>query len=113
MSHSISRLAYEDIFNILEQAQGDPLGIRLPFAFQREARHWVARANQARKIDRQDNRTIYTETDHPLHGKSSYDKYIFRIKHGEDDTWFVYVEPITKFTPDIESLSEMEGDDAP
>lgn len=105
-----SRLAYKDIFDVYEAALEDPKGIRLPFATLREAQSYRIRLHQARAVDRRENKVAYT-TDDPMYGQSQYDILQVKIRHGEDDTVFLYIEPRDKTQPEIESLTEIEGED--
>lgn len=99
MTISISRLAYEDCYKVMDAALDDAVGARVKFSDHGMAMFFRMRLNQARKIDRKDNMQLYEE-DHPLYGRSAYDKLVARV----EDTW-VYVEKIGIDLGDIEPLS--------
>ncbi len=91
MSLSTSRLAYSDIFEILEKALENPRGIRLSFPTLNYATHYRMRLNQARSIDRSENLDLYPEGE-PLHGRSVYDGLTTSIVK-DDTTWWLYIKP--------------------
>lgn len=116
MTISTTRMAYADIFEIYEKAMDDPKGVRIPFNTRGDAVYYRMRLHTARTIDRNDNIKLYAKGD-PLYGQSKYDVLQVRILHGvampEEDIvecWFVYIEPRDKGVGEIESLSEVEGD---
>ena len=47
--------------------------------------------------------------EHPRYGKSAYDPFICQIIPGEDGDFFLYVNPITAGSFEIEGLSEVDG----
>lgn len=110
-----NRGAYRDIYEILDKSLEDPRGIRLPFNTNADAKTQQMRFNMARVIDRRDNARVY-DKDNPMHGQSVYDGLSFRIVMVEDEnsptglTFFLYIEPRDKNMPEVELLSEIEGE---
>jgi len=104
-----NRMSYRDIYEIYDKALDDPKGIRLVFDNHASARNYQMRMNNARAIDRKENLRTYPIGD-PMHGQSQYDVLQVRIRHGEDGSIFLYVEPKDKNAPEIESLSEIEAE---
>jgi hypothetical protein len=119
MSCSTSRLAYADAYDCFDQALDSKTGIRIAFRSRGEATYFRMRLHQARSIDRQDNAKLY-ETDHQMHGRSSYDPIQLKLRQIEDK-WYVYLELITgagklKIEPIEEEVpentfEEVEADD--
>lgn len=108
MVTSSSRLAYNDVFPLLDKALAEPKGIRLRFASQELAWHFRLRLHTARRIDRKDNQMIYPDLEHPMHGRSIYDDIAARIRpDGEEGVW-LYLEKISAREFEVESLSEVE-----
>ena len=99
MTISVSRLAYEDCYKVMDAALEDAIGARVKFIDHGTAMFFRMRLHQARKIDRKDNMQLYEE-DHPLYGRSAYDKLAARVI----DAW-VYVEKIGIDLGEIEPLS--------
>ena len=112
MTIPTNRMSYQDIYEMYDKAGDDPLGIRVPFTSRELATTYRTRMHKARVIDRDENRRVY-ERGHPMHGQSAYDKYQISIRQGDDDTWFVYIEPRDKYVAkdDVEFLSEVEGEE--
>jgi hypothetical protein len=105
-----NRMSYKDIYEVYDRALDDPKGIRLPFDSLADAKNYQMRMHNARAIDRRESRRTYREDD-PMHGQSIYDVLQVRVRHGEDGTVFLYVEPKDKGAPEIELLSEVEAED--
>jgi hypothetical protein len=105
-----NRMSYKDIYEVYEKALEDPKGIRLAFDTTGDARNYQMRMHNARAIDRRENAKTYPLGD-PMHGQSTYDVLQVRIRHGEDGSTFLYVEPKDKGAPEIESLSEIEAEE--
>lgn len=108
MTLSTSRLAYTDCIEVFDRALEDSKGIRISQPGIDEANHFRMRMHQARKLIRDDNRLTY-EDDHPMFGRSVYDKLAVRIKNIEG-TIYLYIQPYVTPT-NIESLSELEEAD--
>ena len=92
MTAAVSRLAFNDCFDIFDQAIADPTGIRVAFSSEGAAIHFRMRLHRARTIDRQDNAKLHP-SDHPMHGRSPYDQIIIKIRKVEEG-WFVYLEAL-------------------
>lgn len=107
MPTSNSRLAFEDCYEILDIAIDDPNGARVKVMSHADAMMLRTRLHTARRIDRQENAKTYSD-DHPLHGKSNYDRLVVRLKT-LGGVQYVYVERVQRPTG-IEPLSEiMDG----
>jgi hypothetical protein len=93
MSYNKSPLAFDDIAEAFERALAAPKGIRIPCASRGAAINLRSRFNYLRKINRTENRTVYGP-EHPMHGRSIYDKLILRIPPREAaDCTTLYIEP--------------------
>jgi hypothetical protein len=104
---STSRLAFNDCFDVFDQALGDPTGIRIAFSTEGLARHFRTRLHQARAIDRADNAKLHP-FDHPMHGRSAYDSIIAKLRN-VDGQWYVYLVPLRDAgNMRIESLEGLE-----
>ncbi len=104
MSLSTSRLAYQDCYDLMDQALADLAGIRLEFEDHNTAIYFRMRLHQARKIDRVDNLDVY-DVGHYMHGKSQYDILTMRI-HREEETFWLYLEHSkTRGLQKVEKLS--------
>ena len=106
MSLPNSLRAYEDCKALFEAALADPKGARARKDTYDECLRLRTRMHYFRKLDRDANEMVYT-TDHPMHGHSVYDPYICQIVPGEDGDWFLYVNPITSDSLEIEGLSSV------
>jgi hypothetical protein len=106
MPTSTSRLAYEDCYEILNMAVEDEAGARVRVPDRRDAVTLRVRLHTARRIDREENRLTY-DKDHPLHGKSVYDKLVVRIKDLEEAI-YLYIEKIHLNTH-VEPLSSLSA----
>jgi len=108
MSLPTTRLAYADAYDAFDQALADSVGIRIQFDTEEQAKHFRFRLNYARQMDRDDNRKTYAP-DHPLFGKSAYDRLVARIRREQEDgKWYLYLE--TSLNPDqlvIQSLAKL------
>ncbi len=105
MPISNSRLSYQDCYKVMDQALEDDIGARCQLPDHDAAVFFRMRMHQARQIDRKDNKVLY-EPDHPLYGRSTYDRLTVRIKEF-DDKVFVYAERVQD-PKSLESLSEVE-----
>ena len=86
-----SVLAFDDIRDLLDRALAAPRGLRVPCGTRGKAVHLRVRCNYFRKLDRKQSLLTY-ESDHPMYGRTPYDKLVFRIpKDGENST-ALYIE---------------------
>lgn len=106
MSISTSRQSYLDCYAYYDQALEEDRGIRIRVTSYDYACHLRQRLHMARKIRRDDNREIYPDPDHHLHGSSPYDVVVVKIKTEERGV-FVVLEKIAMLTQ-IESLPPEE-----
>ena len=90
MPTSLSRLSFEDCFDILNQAADDGSGVRVAFAREGDATHFRMRCNAARAMDRKENAETY-EQGHVLFGRSVYDNIVIRLVREVTQT-FLYFE---------------------
>lgn len=105
MSLPTSRFAYLDCIEYFDRASEDPQGIRIRQLSHDAAVHLRSRLHQARKLLREDSRTIY-ELGDPKHGVSAYDTIVCRIRNHEG-VFYLYLEQIITST-EIEPLSELD-----
>jgi hypothetical protein len=91
----------------MEKAIEDPKGVRVWMKTYDSATFFRMRCHQARKIDRQDNLTIYEPGD-KLHGASVYDALTFRIRSDVNDEFWVYAEKTELPEGGVESLSDLD-----
>jgi hypothetical protein len=109
MPTSTSRLSYPDCENFLSTALDDELGARLPFTTRGAARQFQVRLHSFRQICRMDNKKIYQERDHPLHGRSEFDPLEITIQGPDNEGGFwIYARKRQINEGVIESLSELE-----
>ena len=112
MPISNSPLAYEDCYEALNRALEDARGVRLKVNSRANAEFLRMRLNMARVINRDQNTKTY-DSDHPMHGRSEYDKLMFRIKeikNGSEVKVYVYLEQVATFHPEVEELSTLENE---
>ena len=105
MSLSNSRLSYSDCFELLDRAIEEPRGIRLEVVDSNKAGYLRMRIHQARQIDRVENKKIYPDAEHYLHGRSVYDILVCRIEEGPDSVW-VWLDKLKVEIGRIESIPE-------
>ena len=106
MSTTKSRLAYTDCFDFMDQAVADSKGIRVCVGAESNLAYTLRfRLNSARQIDRNENAKTYEEG-HPLHGRSIYDRLVFRVKEDSDGEWWVYLEIQDTSNAYVEPLGE-------
>lgn len=116
MTTSNSRLAYDDAFEFMERAfEAAEKGkiLRRKF-YEKEdtienrgaAIQFRARIHQARVIDRKDNKELYPEKEHPLHGRSKYDILSAQIRL-EGDCIFLYMRKISLNNYLIEEVDDL------
>lgn len=92
MTISNSVLAYDDCYDLFEQALTSDKGIRIEFDEVGKARQHVMRMHQARQLTRNQNTKIYSK-DHPMFGKSEYDQLRCSCRE-VDEVWYVYIEKV-------------------
>jgi hypothetical protein len=107
MGISTSRLAFHDCYDLLDQAIADDRGIRVKLESQGSATQFRMRLNQARRLDRQDNKEALPE-DHPMHGRSEYDKLTIRLFTDDEGSW-IHIERLDTRTSEVESLAAWEA----
>ncbi len=73
MSYSTSITAYPDIRGALDQALASAKGVRLRFPDEQAAMTFKGRVHSFRYQDRKENKKVYPDPDHPMHGRSAYD----------------------------------------
>lgn len=112
MTTSTSRLAYDDIFELLDRAVADGVGVRIKFDKRSniyenfgEAIQFRVRIHTARQIDRKDNAALYPR-EHPLHGRSQYDIYRASIRT-ESEEVYIYLEKRSLDRLKIEDLTQL------
>lgn len=116
MPISSSPLAYADCYDAMYRALEDDRGVRLKVDTRGNAEFLRMRLNTARAINREENAKTYPKGE-PLHGRSEFDKLMFRIKElrSKDGSTrvYVYLEQVSSFIPDteIENLSEVTDDE--
>lgn len=108
MGHSTSRLAYSDCQDFFDQSiEEGSAGIRIRCESKSKAEQLRVRLHYFRRIDREDNIAIYKdEPDHPMHGRSAYDKITVRMRK-VDDSWWLYLEQNTITNYHVEKIDEL------
>lgn len=107
MPMPLSPLAYTDCYQLFDAAVADPKGARVCKGKKEAAEHFRFRCNYARKINRDENARTY-EPDHPMHGKSEYDKVTLTLREDTEGQWWVYAEVVPDIANEIEPLSVLE-----
>lgn len=79
MAGAQSLLSYGDVKEVLDKALESEKGLLLKFADEKAATRFRFRANNFRGLDRAENKKIYTEETHSLHGRSAYDTLALTI----------------------------------
>lgn len=100
--------SYHHELAIWEQALNDPKGVRVCYPNWDVAHQARSRFQQARALDRQQNKRIYPP-DHRLYGKSSFDVLICRIREDASGEHWVYIERHGREVLAVEPLSEVES----
>lgn len=104
MSASTSKLSYSDCFEVMDKALEASRGIRIQFADEGVAKHFLVRMNKARVLDRNENRQIYAEGD-VLFGRSVYDPLMGQIKRVDGQVWLF----LKKLTAEHLVIEEIDG----
>lgn len=107
MVTSTSRLAYQDCFELMDQALEAPRGIRFPVSSRGIANHFRVRLHTARDINRKDNKDEY-EKGHALWGCSAYDELTVQIRTIGDQV-YVCLLKISAENLEIEVIGEEEN----
>ena len=105
---SNSRLSYGDCFEIMDAALEEKRGKRIPFDNYGQVVHFRLRMHHARAIDRADNKLIFDDPSHPMHGRSLYDKLVMRVKP-INNRYYLYVEKIEWQNLVVESLEDEDA----
>lgn len=104
MVTSTSYFSYKDVFELLDQAIEDGKGLRIPFSRPGDAFQFRVRLHTARRLDRERNKQIYEDAEHPMHGCSVYDSLIASIKT-EGEKTYLYLKVNSLSNLQVESLS--------
>ena len=104
MATSTSRLAYNDCFDVLDEALANKKGIRVEVPDWNTGNYYRLRLHSARAIDRKDNKETYPD-DHKLYGRSIYDQLVVRLRE-EGKKWWMYIERFSTENLNIEPLGE-------
>lgn len=104
MSVSTSQAAYNDCYEVLDQAISDQKGIRVRMETYDKAIYFRLRCHTARRLNREFNSRAFPPDD-PKHSTSQYDNLTLRIKtHGENV--YLYFERNDALVLEVESLSD-------
>lgn len=110
MPTSTSRLSYPDCENFLNVALEDEVGARLPFLLKGAAYQFQVRLNTFRAICRKDNAKVYSDREHPFHGRCEYDPVGIYVQGPDaNGEWWVVARKRKVNEAEIELLSEVEG----
>lgn len=71
--NSKSLLAYADVQEAFDRAIASPKGVLLRFGTSQARDSFMFRAFSFRSLDRKNNKVIYVEPAHSMHGRSIYD----------------------------------------
>lgn len=80
MSYNTSITSYVDIRGALDRALESVKGVRLKFPDERAAFTFKGRVHSFRYLDRKENKKIYADPDHPMHGRSVYDPLMVKTE---------------------------------
>lgn len=89
MALNKSKLAYEQEYEVLDQALESVSGIRFPYPTRSDAHAYQVRLNYARQMDREESHSRLDPAD-PMFGKSVYDCLRTSLKH-EGSKWWIYI----------------------
>ena len=92
MTTSTSYSAYEDCFDIFEQALESKNGIKIRFADAGAAYQYRTRLHYARTLDRRKAKERIEDPTHPAYGASTYDRVIVQIRENGEG-WWVLIRP--------------------
>ena len=88
--NSKSLLAYEDVKEALDRAIASNKGIRLRFSSPQARDRFMFRSYSFRQLDRANNKVIYPEPAHSMHGRSLYET-LSLVKGKENDILIVQI----------------------
>jgi hypothetical protein len=107
MSTSNSKFAYEDCFDLLDEALESNTGVRIRLEDDDVTEQWRVRLHRARQISRSESKERY-QPDDPNYGKSVYDKLVVSVKIAHGARW-IYIT--TRKAPlIIEDLDNVPAD---
>ena len=108
MAINLSRIAYQDCYDLMEKAISSeyPTGLRIKFANRNEAIHFRQRLHNARYVDRLDNTKVYPDG-HQMYGRSIYDIINVRVRQLTDG-WWLRLERVDARQFEIVALEEDE-----
>jgi len=101
-----TRNSYTAEYSLLDLALASENGIRQSCDSEGSARHLCTRLNYARKLDREENQTIFPQ-DSPEWGISPYDSLTVKMPKFADDKWWVYIRP-RKIVGEVQELGAAE-----
>lgn len=104
MPLSASILAYQDCQKAFERAIDTEKGVKMTFRTVKAARMFAFRCNQFRKLDRLENKKIYPEEAHTLHGRSVFDTIRVRVEPTDSERGLVYFEKVTLEAVETEDI---------
>ncbi len=105
MVTSSSYFSYKDVFELLDRAIEDGQGLRIPFSRPGDAFQFRVRLHTARRLDRERNKEIFEDPEHPMHGCSIYDGLVASIRHEKEKT-YLYLKVNSIANLEVEPLSE-------
>lgn len=105
MALTDSLAAYDDCFEHFDRAMATPKGIRVLVRDNAAACTLRMRLNYCRVLQRRESKRVYESHD-PSWGKSEYDKLkvVIHPSVDGDGKWWVYIEPWSQETLDVEEL---------
>ena len=109
MTFSTSRLAFDDCYRLFDQALASAKGIKFRVKNKRQAYHYRNRLNHARRLDRRDNADTFTDPNHPMHGRSTYDGLTVMIQF--EGVWWLMIEKVEAREFAIEPITGEETND--
>lgn len=109
MGVSTQALSLRDVQGVMDKALESEHGVTVQCADRGQAYRLRHRMNAARQRDRLENRKIYSDPDHPMHGASRYDQLVIRIneKPGGNPSMII----VQKVTEDTISTSALTAED--
>lgn len=90
-----SVLAYRDLQEVADRAISNGRGVRVSCSTLGEAHVLRSRLYKMRELDRKENKKIYSDPDHALHGRSIYDPLILTPSQSEEGQIYLVVEVST------------------
>lgn len=80
MGYNTSITSYPDIRGTLDKALLSEKGVRLRFPDEKAAVTFKGRVHTFRSLDRKENKKVYPDPDHPMHGRSAYDPLMVKTE---------------------------------